>query len=201
MQIIPQQNIIISDIVAALREGKAIVYPTETCYGLGCDATNAAAVNRVFQIKQRQEGKSVLMVMSDISMAKRYVAWTTKLEELAEKYWPGPLTIVASLINGHELAPGAVRDDRTIAFRVSGHPLAQELCGSLDRPLVSTSANIAAQESPYDSESVISMFGNKAVQPDIFIDAGELPHNTPSTIVRVVGVHVEVLRQGELIVE
>lgn len=200
MYLIPQENLNTDTIVSALKAGKTIVYPTETCYGLGCDATNTEAVEKIFAIKQRQEGKSVLVIVSDIEMVKRYVLWTPKLQELADKFWPGPLTVVADLINGHELAPGVIRDG-SIAFRVTDHPLVQELCKKLDGPIVSTSANISAQESPYDIESVLTMFEGKTCQPDIIIDGGELPHRSPSTIVKITGEYVEVLRQGELIVE
>lgn len=200
MRIVNQNNLDVNEIVTALKEGKTIVYPTETCYGLGCDATNAEAVEKIFAIKQRQEGKSVLIIVSDIEMAKRYVSWTPKLQELADKFWPGPLTVVADLINGHELAPGVVHDG-SVAFRVTDHPLVHELCVLFDGPIVSTSANISAQESPYDVESVRRMFEGKTCAPDIIIDGGELPHRSPSTIVKVTGEHVEVLRQGEVIVE
>lgn len=201
MQIIEQNNISIDDIVTALKEGKTIIYPTETCYGLGCDATNAEAVEKVFSIKQREEHKSVLIVVSDIEMAKRYVSWSPKIQELADKFWPGPLTIVADLVNGHDLAPGVIRGDGTIAFRVTEHSLVQELCQKLDQPTVSTSANIAGHESPYNIGAVLSMFTNQTAQPDIIIDGGELPFQSPSTIIRVMGDTIEVLRQGEIVVE
>ncbi len=201
MQIIKQNNLSIDHIVTALKEGKTIVYPTETCYGLGCDATNAEAVEKVFSIKQREEHKSVLIVVSDIEMAKRYVSWSPKIQELADKFWPGPLTIVADLVNGHDLAPGVIRGDGTIAFRVTEHSLVQELCQKLDQPIVSTSANIAGHESPYNIGAVLSMFTNQTAQPDIIIDGGELPFQSPSTIIRVMGDTIEVLRQGGIVVE
>lgn len=199
MQLISQDNLNIDDIVRALKDGQTFVYPTETCYGLGCDATNDEAVKKVYAIKQRQEGKSPLVIMSDIGMVKRYVVWTKKLDELASKYWPGPLTIVAPLIGTHGLSPDVIRDN-TIAFRVSGHPIVSEICARLDRPIVSTSANLAAQNSPYDIGAVLDMFATEPHRPDIVIDGGELPHRSPSTIVKVIGDHVEVLRQGDIIV-
>lgn len=200
MQITKQNNLSLEEIILALKLGKTIVYPTETCYGLGCDATNTEAVEKIFAIKQREERKSVLVIVSDIEMAKRYVSWSPKIQELADKYWPGPLTIVTDLVNGHEFAPGVIRD-RTIAFRVTEHPLAQQMCRLLDGPLVSTSANIAGQESPYDIRSVLTMFEGQPHQPDIIIDGGELPYQNPSTIVKLVGDTIEVLRQGEIVVE
>jgi len=200
MKLIPEQQIHISELVQQLKNGAVIVYPTETCYGLGCDATNEEAVKRLFQIKQRQQEKTVLVLMSDVSMAKEYVVWTPKLEELALKYWPGPLTVVSeALVDG--LPQGIIGDDGTLAFRVTSHPLAHDIVELLQKPFVSTSANIARMESPYDIESILQMYSNEELKPDIVIDAGNLPQRNPSTIVRVLNGNVQVLRQGELVVE
>lgn len=201
MKVIDQKNLDIDSIVAALRDGKTIVYPTETCYGLGCDATNQDAVDAVFRIKQRQQDKPLLVVMPDEEMAFDYVEWNGTLEQLSQKYWPGPLTVVAPIKkNAEHLAHGAFAEDGTLAFRITSHPIAFELSASLARPLISTSANIASQASPYDIASVLAMFESQKDQPDIIIDAGELVHKSPSTVVKVAGGEVQVLRQGEVIV-
>ena len=173
----------VPSVVEALKAGKTLVYPTETVYGLGCDATNQEAVDRVFQIKQRQKDKAVLVLMSDIAMAQKYAQWNPMLEELAEKYWPGPLTVVAKVIDPNMLAKGTIAKDGTAAFRVTSHPVARQMAESLGKPLVSTSANIASMDSPYDIEEVKQMFANAKLQPDIVIDAGVLPDDLPSTIV------------------
>ena len=200
MQVIKQENLNVDEIVEALKQGKVIVYPTETVYGLGCDATNQNAVDKIFKIKQRQQEKSVLVVASNVDMMVDYISWSKKLHELSDKYWPGPLTVVVSARPENELAHGVVAGDGTVAFRITDYPLAVELSKKLDKPLVSTSANISAQESSYDIESILKMFVGQEFQPDIIIDAGELPHHAPSTIVKVDGENLEVLRQGELII-
>ncbi len=200
MQIIPFSTISISSLVESLTSGCTLVYPTETCYGLGCDATNQSAVDQIFAIKKRQANKSVLVVMPSIEMIQKYVVWTKEIDRLAERYWPGPLTIVAPVKDNTGLARGVLAEDGTIAFRLSSHPLAQELSAGLSRPIVSTSANIAAMDSPYDIGSVWSMFDGQDAQPDIVIDAGDLPEQSPSTIVRVRGGKIEVLRQGDLVI-
>ena len=106
-----------------------------------------------------------------------------------------------------DLASGVFGEDNTIAFRISGNKFANDLVKSLDRPLVSTSANITAQASPYDMESIIKMFaknpepqGYRAKEPDLIIDGGTLPFHSPSTIVRITDDKVEVLRQGEIVI-
>ena len=200
MKVISQSDCAIGDVVQSLRDGQTLVYPTETCYGLGCDATNTAAVERVFAIKKRQKNKPVLVLMARVAMAIEYIAWNPTIERLAHRYWPGALTIVAPPKDLADFAPGVLGPRGMVAFRVTSHPLAQELCAGLNRPLVSTSANIASLESPYDIKDVLAMFSHAEHQPDMVIDAGSLPHESPSTIVRVVGETIEVLRQGEVVI-
>ncbi|MBU0661478.1 threonylcarbamoyl-AMP synthase [Patescibacteria group bacterium] len=200
MKYIEEEQCDISDLIKELKRGKTIVYPTETCYGLGCDATNQKAVDQLFAIKERQQGKTMLVLMADIAMAKEYVIWNPLLDQLAQMYWPGPLTVVASVHADTALAKGIIHETETIAFRVTSHPLAHELVATLGVPLVSSSANIASLDSPYDVDDIKSMFAGKEHQPDILIDAGTLSHKAPSTIVRVDPDHISILRQGELII-
>lgn len=202
MRHIAQSDLDIPSIIRSLEAGGVLVYPTETCYGIGCDATNEAAVKRVFDIKERQREKSVLIVFPHQHMAMEYVAWNPKLTELSDKYWPGPLTVVAQVKQGRTLPIGVVAPNGTIAFRISSHPLVELLTEQLGKPLVSTSANIASMESPYDIDSVVAMFDDKPNQPDMLIDAGSLPHHAPSTVISLDETgRYTVLRQGELIVE
>lgn len=201
MQLIKQDNIIIPDIVSALKQGQTIVYPTETCYGLGCDATNEQAVNKIFEIKRRQRKKPLLVVVSEPFVIMNYTSWNKTLQQLSEKYWPGALTVVVPVSDKVCLPPGVVGEDGTLAFRITAHPLASQLSHGLGKPIVSTSANITTLGSPYDIESVLDMFVNAEFRPDIIIDAGSLPHRSPSTVVRVVNGDIEVLRQGETVVE
>lgn len=200
MTIIPITDVSITQIAQALLEGKTIVYPTETCYGLGASATNDSAVARLFDIKQRQQHKSMLCLMQDVSMAMEYVCWSPTLEKIATRYWPGALTVVAEQKPDVTLAQGVVASDHTISFRVSSHPFCHELMRVMNTPIVSTSANISSMESPYDIDHVIDMFSQNEAKPDIIIDAGPLPHRPPSTIVKVDGTKKIVIRQGDIIV-
>ncbi len=200
MEIITPEDFNLAEIVERLKQGAVIVYPTETVYGLGCDATNQEAVNKIFAIKQRQKNKPVLVVVPSVGMAMEYVEWSNKLEELAHKYWPGPLTIVVKVKADNLLAAGVVAEDKTLAFRVTDYPLAVELSQDLGRPLVSTSANISSQESTYDVTDIVAMFENSEIKPDIVLDVEILPHRSPSTVIKVKGDKVEVLRQGSVVV-
>lgn len=174
--------------VEYLKQGKTIVFPTETSYGLGCDATNHDAVNKIFKIKGRKNDKPLLVVVPTVEMAKKYLIWNDLLDELAGKYWPGPLTVVG---NGHGLAVGVVASDNTIAVRVTNHPIAKFLSEKLGLPVVATSANLADAGDIYDSKKI-------EVKSDILIDGGVLPQNPPTTIVSVVNDDLKILRQGAL---
>lgn len=200
MKVITQDNTDVDDIAQAVGEGKTLVYPTETCYGFGCDATNSDAVGRLFDIKQKQRSKPMLVIMASQEMAMEYVSWSQTLDKIAQVYWPGPLTVVAPVAHGITLPVGVMAADGTIAFRISVHPLVESIASKLDVPLVATSANITGQKSPYSIEEVRQQFEQQNLKPDIIIDGGSLPEKLPSTIVRVEGNHLSVVRQGEIII-
>lgn len=187
-----------------LKSGKTVIFPTETSYGLGCDATNQEAVDTIFRIKARRNNKPLLVVVPTVEMAKEYLEWTPLLQSLADKYWPGALTIVQKNKKTHSLrlkqkntlAIGVVGGDDTIAVRVTNAEIPKYLSAELGRPVVATSANIADAGDVYDSEELIEMYKGKEFQPDAIIGAGVLPKNPPTTIVSVVGGELKVLRQG-----
>jgi L-threonylcarbamoyladenylate synthase len=191
----------LADVTAKLLAGGVIIFPTETSYGLGCDAANQNAVDRIFEIKNRPQTKSLLVVVPTVAMAKEYLQWNDLLEQLANKYWPGQLTVVGEHNPQSNLAHGVLSPVDTVALRVTGHPIPKYLSGQLGRPLVATSANISEGGDVYSPEQIINIFKNQTVQPDIAMDYGELPKNKPSTIVSVLGNELKILRQGELLVE
>jgi L-threonylcarbamoyladenylate synthase len=201
----------IAEAVDLLKQGGVIVYPTETSYGIGCDATNAETVARVFAIKGRPEGKGVtLLLPSSNPFGEELVDWDPKLREMAEKYWPGPLNIIVEVRMGSSIATQCMTgspvgrstpEGSTIAVRRSSHPIAQALVDALGVPLVSTSANISGEKELYDAKSIVELFGARNLQPDAIIDAGLLKKNPPSTIITSQNGNVEVLRQGAITLE
>ena len=172
------------------------VYPTETCYGLGCDATQLSLVERIYQIKGRDFNKPVSWLVADREMARQYVVFSPKALEIAQKFWPGPLTLVLPVKTSISLAV----KERTIALRVSSHPIAQSIVKKLNQPIVATSANLSGFSDCYSIEAVISQLKGRQHQPDFIIDGGCLPKRASTTVVRVVGDRVEVLRQGGIII-
>jgi len=196
MKIINQQNINKEKIIKELQAGKIIVYPTETCYGIGCRADSSSAVDKLFAIKKRDEDKPVLVLVEDKQAAKKYINWNPRLEKLASTFWPGPLTVVAKVKDSIDLSDKVV-SDQTLAIRVSPHKFAQDITKSVDFPLVSTSANISGLDSPYSIAEVEEMYKDKELQPDILIDGGSLDPTPPSTIVDTVG-ELEIIREGSI---
>ncbi|MDE6049334.1 MAG: threonylcarbamoyl-AMP synthase [Paramuribaculum sp.] len=132
--------------VAALRRGGVIVYPTDTVWGIGCDATNSAAVRRVFEIKRRADAKALISLVSDEAMLER---WVDDIPEVAFELIEAavnPMTIVYDHPVG--LAPELLAEDGSAALRVTGDSFCQALCRALRKPLVSTSANISGSTAP-----------------------------------------------------
>jgi L-threonylcarbamoyladenylate synthase len=202
MHTLSTEQLDIASVVQDLIAGQTLIYPTETCYGLGCDAANQSAVDAIFRIKQRQADKPVLVLMADIAMAMEYIEWNETIQSLATLYWPGPLTIVAMPRDVSQFARGIAGPLGMVAFRVTSHPLAQALVRELGGPLVSTSANISAEASPYDIADVLRMFEGRECQPDTILDGGVLPHESPSTIVRVNSDQsLDILRQGAIVIK
>lgn len=188
----------LAEIITELFAGKTIIYPTETSYGLGCDATSQEAVNKIFDIKGRSEDKPLLIVVPTIEMVKKFIVWNNTIEQLANSYWPGPLTIVGVALANAGLASGVVSKSGTVAVRVTASPVAKFLSESLGRPLVATSGNISGAGDVYSADQAAQMFSAETSQPDIILDGGELPKRLPTTLVDASQDKIIVLRQGEI---
>lgn len=192
----------LDEAVHILKNSGVIVFPTETAYGLGADATNERAVERLMAIKGREGWKTPPLIAADREMVEQYANLSPTMHRLADEYWPGPLTLVVPTpgVGQHRvLANGVVREG-TIAVRVSSHKLVQELSRELGAPIVATSANVAGQPSCYDVASVRAQFATHLLQPDFYLDDGPLATQKPSTIVAEQDGELVVLRQGEIIV-
>lgn len=129
--------------IETMRKGGIILYPTDTVWGIGCDATNKEAVDKIFKLKQRDDSKAMICLVDSANRLQRYVrnvpdvAWD--LMEYAEK----PTTVI--LDNAVNLAPNLVAEDGSIALRITRENFSKELCYRFQKPIVSTSANISGQ--------------------------------------------------------
>lgn len=181
--------------VDVLKKGGVIVFPTETAYGLAADATNSKAVRRVFEVKERAMGKNPPLIVSSFAMAERYVDMHPKLWALAQKHWPGPLSIKAPVKKGAKFAKEVVRREGTVTLRYTSGKVAAALARRLKKPIVATSANRSKMPTCFDIETVKDQL---RIEPDFYLDGGKLKPGAVSTIIREKRGKIVVLREGKI---
>ncbi len=180
--------------VAVLRAGGVVVYPTETAYGIGCDARDGVAVRELYRIKGREKKKPLAVIAADLAMVKRFFQLDSAALLLAKQDWPGPLTMVLAT---RDVRMQKALGRKQIGVRVSSHPVAAALSKALGAPIVSTSANASGGKNCYSVSAVQRSLGS-AVSGVAVLDGGALPPRKPSTLVVFRrGVPV-VLRQGSV---
>ncbi|MEX0277963.1 MAG: L-threonylcarbamoyladenylate synthase [Ruegeria sp.] len=131
-----------------LRQGLLVAFPTETVYGLGGDARNGEAVAAIYAAKGRPSFNPLIAHVGSVKAAQRYVQWSDQAEILANAFWPGPLTLVLPLRDGHGISSLVTAGLETLAVRVPAHPTAQALLKALDGPVAAPSANPSGRISP-----------------------------------------------------
>ncbi len=178
---------VLDESVRVLQKGGVIVYPTETSYGIGADATNKKAMQKVFRIKGRETGKPLSVLMASQRMTKEYAHLSSDALRLWKKFFPGALTII---VRGKGEAP--------VGVRVSSHPFARALVRSFGRPVTATSANRSGTPSLLDPNAIVRTFFFQQVKPDLVINAGVLPKHPASTVVDCTGKSVRILRKGPI---
>jgi L-threonylcarbamoyladenylate synthase len=187
----------IHEAVSVLTTGGVIAFPTETTYGLGCDPRNTEAVERIFRMKGRDHKKPLLLVTGSFEQVERVAFLSTQVRQLAEAYWPGPLTLVLPARVEAELVDG-VSVHGEVAVRFSSSELVQSLTNAFGFPIVATSANLTGQPDSRSADDVRAY--NLGV--DYIIDVGILPKSKPSTVARIKeDGEVEVIRHGAIVIE
>lgn len=182
-------KIAIAAAIKILKRGGVIAYPTETTYGLGCDPRNAKAVRRIYAIKGREKKKQLLLVASSVAQVKKIAKLVGANLAFAQRYWPGPLTLVLPERKGK----------KEIAVRVSSSKFVRSLTETYGFPIVSTSANKSGKKECRSGRAIVAAFQDQKNRPDLVIDVGSLPKREASTIVRVgEDGRVEVLRSGAI---
>jgi len=177
--------------VAALAAGELIVFPTETLYGVGCDALNAPALDRLRAVKQRGADKGVAVIVSDSAMLQLLSDQVSERAlRLGAAFWPGPLTI---LLPARADLPRPLVLDGHVGVRVSGHPIARRLAHALGRPIASPSANPAGLVPARDAAAARAYFGPAVA---CYIDDGPIA-GAPSTLIDP-GPPLRVLREGAI---
>lgn len=177
----------------ALQKGGVILYPTDTIWGLGCDATNEEAVRRIYHIKKRSDTKSMLVLMENINLLERYVeavpAIAYDLIEVTDK----PMTIIYP--GARNLAANLIAADGTIGIRVTGENFTRQLIQRFRKPIVSTSANISGEPSPTTFTDVSDEI-KAAADYVVKYRQDDLTPASPSSIIKLgVGGEIEILRK------
>lgn len=183
--------------VQLLRDGRLVAFPTETVYGLGADATNSAAVQRIFAAKGRPSTNPLIVHIAAEQQASRYAAdWPDAAHRLAQAFWPGPLTIVVP--RRAIIAPEVSAGLNTVGLRCPRHPLALELLRRFDGPVAAPSANRSNRVSPTTAEHVRQELGNAV---DLVLDGGPCEVGIESTVITLCTTVPTVLRPGNVGVE
>jgi len=184
----------LQEALRVLRDGGIIVYPTDTVWGIGCDATNAEAVKKIYALKQREDSKSMLVLLDSAAKLDYYVDVPETAEMLLETQndqsqitndqcqSAKPLTLIYP--NARHLAENLIAEDGSIGIRITNEPFSKALCAQLKRPVVSTSANISGQPTAHFFREIAQQVLDGADYVCRFRREDETPHE-PSAIIKV----------------
>jgi len=180
--------------VNALQHGNVIVFPTETLYGLGADALDGAAVEKIFRLKGRDPNQPIPVLVADSEMLHALITDISPLAlKMTERFWPGPLTLV--LPARQDIPKPLLNASGGVGVRISSQPIATKLVRALGRPLTATSANPAGKEPARTIEAAKNYF-NGAV--NVFLDGGTLTSKIGSTVVEVTANKIKIIREGDI---
>lgn len=184
-------NVDVTKAIEGLKEGKSLLYPTDTIWGLGCDATNEEAIDKVYEIKSRPKNKSFIVLVNSVAMLERYVSEFPEvcydLIDLAEK----PLTIIYDRPIG--LPKSLLAADGSIGIRVTKDPICNRIIQGLRKPIVSTSANISGEPNPKSFHDINTKL--KESVDMILEERWDENMNQPSSIIKIGADHsVKVIR-------
>ncbi len=172
----------IAEAVKVMRAGGVILYPTDTVWGIGCDATNEKAVAKVYEIKQRAESKAMICLVDSDNRLQRYVRNVPEVAWDVLTISDKPTTVILDGADG--LAKNLIAEDGSIAMRITQEPFSKELCYRMQKPIVSTSANISGEPAAQNycdiSEEILN-----AVDYVCFSRRQEHQPHTPSSIIRI----------------
>jgi L-threonylcarbamoyladenylate synthase len=183
----------LEQILSFLHAGGVIAFPTDTAYGLGADPFNVGAVRRIFEIKGRAETKPILVLVNSMEMASRVATVSDRAAALAERFWPGPLTMI---LPARENVPSAVTAGTgTVGVRWADAPFAQRLIAAFEKPITATSANLAGMPSAITVAEVRQQLGESI---DLIIDGGTLPARGGSTLLDLTEIPARLLREGPI---
>lgn len=197
MRIIKNNKEAVSSAIKTLKKGGLIIYPTETMYGAGVDATNSDAVKKLTVYKDRPIGKPYSIAVKDIKMAEEYGSLNGVSRNLFREFLPGPLTVIVR--GKHKLAKGIESEDGKVGIRLPDYKFVRDLVKKLGKPITATSANASYKKRPYKISDILDNLSQKQKELiDLVIDAGTLPTRDPSTVIDTTFDEPVTLRQGSI---
>lgn len=182
-----------NDIIKTLKDGKLVIMPTDTIYGIIGDATNEDVINKVYKVKERPHDKPLLILVSNLSMLHELVTEIPKeTEKIINKFWPGPLTILFK--KSSKVSDALTANSDLVAIRMPNDKRLLNIMNHLNRPLISTSANISSHNAITNPNQLEEKMKEKI---DLIVDEGTV-NNEASTLITIVNGKIEILREGSL---
>jgi len=195
---------LVEEMVKAIKNGRVIVCPTDTVYGLIADAANKKAIGKIFKIKKRPKNKHIPIFVKDLKMARKLAKISKKQEKFLKSAWLGKVTAVLKRTLPRPSGFGGQAKTKirlygvakeTIALRIPKYELLFKLAKQLNRPLAGTSANIFGKSASTKIKEILQQFQNQKHQPDLIVDAGNLKLSKPSTVIDLTQGKPKILRK------
>jgi L-threonylcarbamoyladenylate synthase len=192
VRVVPDDAAGRAEAVRTLRAGGVVGLPTDTVYGIGVDLRTPGGVERLFAIKDRPPERAIMVLVDELAQVTDLVTVPDPARQLAERHWPGGLTLVLPLLPGAPVPPALVAGTRTLGVRLPAHPSPRALARDLG-PLPTTSANRSGEPDARSAEDVTATLGERL---ELLLDGGPSPGGVPSTVVDCTGATARLIRVG-----
>ena len=187
----------IDNIAQRIKEGKIVIFPTETVYGIGTNAFDDDACKRIYEIKERPMDKPLIVLISNLDMLYNIAKDVNELEKkLIDEFWPGPLTIVFEKKENCEISDIVTSGGNSVGIRMTSGIIPNLLIEKSGVPIVAPSANISGKSTGIKIKNIIEELGDKV---DYILDFGDVEKAVESTIVKVVENKIYILREGKIL--
>jgi tRNA threonylcarbamoyl adenosine modification protein (Sua5/YciO/YrdC/YwlC family) len=184
----------IQEAVSYLGAGKIIVYPTDTLYGLGCDAMNEKAVEKVRLIKKRGKRKPFSVIVKDIESIKKIAFVDKNKEKIIKALLPGAFTLILS--GPRNISPSVTAGKNSIGVRIPNHPVTRSISQNFENPIITTSVNFSGQEPVNDPFKIVEIFRGTDIAPDLILDGEKIKNPKPSVAIDISRNHPQITRSG-----
>lgn len=189
-------NQVINNTITILKSNGLVIFPSDTVYGLLCDATNEIAVKKLIEFKNRPPGKAI-SVFCNFELINKLVKINKQQQKIIKEILPGPFTVI--LPSKHQVNKSLESEKGSLGIRIPTFQLIKRLIQVFEKPVTATSANLAGRPAHYSINTLLNELSDKQKKLiDLMIDAGTLPRNKPSTIVDLTQSDVKILRQGDV---